>query len=331
MESKKIGRGSKACRHQSAARVGSASGVLFQGLIVQAGMKSDIVHESLADGQVRMGLVRSGASTNQFNNMGGIIMIPSLFIAHGSPLLAVEQNEYTQFLGRLGRTLPRPQAVIVFSAHWVAGIQHVSDIDRYDTMYDFGGFPDALYQIRYPAKGDAKIAKQIETLLMDNDVPFVVETRRGLDHGAWIVLRLLFPEADIPVIAMSVNPDYPPEQQYVIGKSLQSLRQQDVLIIGSGGTVHNLGAVEWQETATNPWALEFDQWLADHLALWDLASLYRYDQLAPNASRAVPHQGAEHFVPIFYALGAADEARRAQLLHRSYRYGNLSHSVWQFG
>lgn len=258
-------------------------------------------------------------------------MIPTLFIAHGAPLLAMEDNDYTQFLGRLGQELPRPKAIVVFSAHWVAGTQHVSEVAEYDTIYDFGGFPDALYQIKYPAKGSQQIAKQIADLFRGNGIPFEVDTKRGLDHGAWVILRLLYPNADIPVVAMSVNPRLLPEEQYKIGQSLQKLRADDVLIIGSGGTVHNLHAVQFQDNSISAWALEFDQWLETYLKEWDLDSLYRYDTLAPNASLAVPRYGNEHFIPLFYAMGAADDVRKATLLHRSYRYGNLSHSVWQFG
>lgn len=258
-------------------------------------------------------------------------MIPSLFIAHGAPLLAIEDNDYTQFLSGLGQELPRPKAIVLFSAHWVSGVQKVSEVAEYDTIYDFGGFPHELYQIKYPAKGNQQTAQQIADLFRENGIPFEVETKRGLDHGAWVILRLLYLNADIPVIAMSVNPRLSPEQQYKIGESLQKLRADDVLIVGSGGTVHNLRAVQFQENGINEWALEFDQWLARHLGQWDLDSLYQYDTLAPNASLAVPPHGNEHFVPLFYAMGSADDVRKATLLQRSYRYGNLSHSVWQFG
>lgn len=258
-------------------------------------------------------------------------MIPSLFIAHGAPLLAIEDNEYTQFITDLGSNLPRPKAVVLFSAHWVAGVQKVSEVSEYDTIYDFGGFPDKLYQIRYPAKGDQQIAREIENLFTQHGISFEVETQRGLDHGAWVVLRLLYPNADIPVISMSVNPRISPEEQYKIGKSLSALREKDILIVASGGTVHNLRVLEWQENQMNEWALQFDQWLENHLNQWDLDSLIQYEVLAPNANLAVPPYGNEHFIPLFYAMGAADDFRKASLLHRSYRYGNLSHSVWQFG
>ncbi|TWE01715.1 4,5-DOPA dioxygenase extradiol [Neobacillus bataviensis] len=258
-------------------------------------------------------------------------MMPSLFIAHGAPLLAIENNEYTQFLNDLGKNMPRPKAIVLFSAHWESRAQKVSNVDTYNTIYDFGGFPPELYQIEYPAQGNQQISDEIQDLFKSNGIPFEVETERGLDHGAWVVLRLLYPSADIPVIAMSVNPKLSTEEQYKIGKSLSALREKDVLVIGSGGTVHNLRAVKWADDEIDQWAQEFDDWLFVHLTNWDLESLFKYESDAPNAEYAVPHYGNEHFIPIFYAMGAADDAKKASLLHRSYRYGNLSHSVWQFG
>ncbi|MGM0875849.1 MAG: dioxygenase [Bacillota bacterium] len=260
-------------------------------------------------------------------------MIPSYFIAHGAPLLAIENNEYTQFLSNLGRTLPRPKAIVLFSAHFESEVQKVSQVDEYKTIYDFGGFPEALYRIQYPAKGCKEISKKIEELFTKNGVSYEVDTSRGLDHGAWVVLKMLYPDADIPVISMSVNQNLAPEEQYKIGKSLSVLRENDILIIGSGGTVHNLRAVKFDgdNGQSDDWALEFDEWLAQHLKNWDVESLFKYDSLASTAKLAVPPYGKEHFVPLFYALGAADDQQNATLLHRSYRYGNLSHSVWQFG
>ncbi len=260
-------------------------------------------------------------------------MLPSFFIAHGAPLLAIEDNEYTQFLNSLGRTLPKPKAIVLFSAHWESPVQKVSDVDEFETIYDFGGFPESLYRIKYPAKGSQEISKEIEKLFTKQGVPFEVDTKRGLDHGAWVVLKMLYPNADIPVISMSVNPNLTPEEQYKIGKSLSALREKDVLIIGSGGTVHNLRVLKMSEVngEIDQWTIEFDDWLAQHVTNWDTESLFKYNSLAPNANMAVPPYGNEHFVPIFYAMGTADNEQSAKLIHRSFRYGNLSHSVWQFG
>ncbi|WP_209121392.1 dioxygenase [Alkalihalobacillus sp. BA299] len=260
-------------------------------------------------------------------------MLPSLFVAHGAPLLAIENNEYTQFLEQLGTKLPKPKAVVLFSAHWESHTQKVSKVDEFETIYDFGGFPEALYRIKYPAKGDHSVTREIEELFLAQGIPYDVDTKRGLDHGAWVVLKMMYPSADIPVISMSVNPNISPMEQYNLGKSLLQLRQQDILIIASGGTVHNLGALRMtsDDGTVDQWALEFDTWLEHHLTKWDLDALFKYNSLVPSAELAVPPYGTEHFIPIFYAMGAADDEKSAKLLHRSYRYGNLSHSVWQFG
>lgn len=229
--------------------------------------------------------------------------------------------------------MSKPKAVILFSAHWESRTQKVSEVDEFETIYDFGGFPEALYRIKYPAKGDSAVSNKIEELFHAQGISYQIDTKRGLDHGAWVVLKRIYPNADIPVISMSVNPNLTTVEQYSIGKSLLELRKQDMLIIASGGTVHNLGALKMgrDDGAIEQWAIDFDSWLQDHLTIWDLDSLFNYHSLAPSADLAVPPYGNEHFIPIFYAMGAADDVKRAELLHRSYRYGNLSHSVWQFG
>ncbi|AQQ54634.1 dioxygenase family protein [Planococcus lenghuensis] len=260
-------------------------------------------------------------------------MLPALFVAHGAPLLAIENNDYTQFLHSLGTEFPKPRAILLFSAHWESAVQQVSDVERFETIYDFGGFPEALYRINYPAEGDTAVTEEIMALLTAQGVPAEVESARGLDHGAWVVLKMLYPAADIPVISLSVNPHLTPAEQYTIGASLAPLRERDVLIIASGGTVHNLGALRMAggDGTVDQWAVDFDKWLEDNLTDWNTDSLFRYEALAPAVGLAVPPRGNEHFIPLFYAMGAADREKQAQLLYRSYRYGNLSHSVWQFG
>ncbi len=258
-------------------------------------------------------------------------MTPALFIAHGSPMLAVEEDPYARFLHTLGLEFPRPKAVVLFSAHWLSAVQRVSEVHQYDTIYDFAGFPDELCKIQYPASGERQISKIIEELFEQNGVVYAVEEKRGLDHGAWVVLRLLYPDADAPVVALSINPRLAPEEQYRIGKALRGLRENGVLLIGSGGTVHNLRALRWEDDASDEWAVQFDDWLGDRLKRWDLDELFHYERLAPHANLAVPHNGSEHIAPLFYAMGAADDVKRATLLHGSYRYGNLSQRVWRFG
>ncbi|MEI2283054.1 class III extradiol ring-cleavage dioxygenase [Paenibacillus polysaccharolyticus] len=256
-------------------------------------------------------------------------MMPSLFIAHGAPSLALEENAYTEFLQKLGQDLPKPKAIVLFSAHWESTTQLVSAVTgSYDTIYDFGGFQPELYQIKYPAQGHAETTAEIVKLFTEAGISVQTDEVRGLDHGAWVVLRLLYPEADIPVIALSVNRYLTGEQQYQVGQALASLREQDVLVIGSGGTVHNLRRLNWESQGVDSWAMEFDSWLQDKLEHWDTDALFAYDKLAPSAQAAVPTP--EHFVPILIAMGAGDEKKQASLLFRAYQLGNLSLSCWRF-
>ncbi|MCM3627831.1 dioxygenase [Paenibacillus glycanilyticus] len=255
-------------------------------------------------------------------------MLPSYFFAHGAPSIVLEENSYTELLKSFAANHPKPKAIVLFSAHWEEVAQAVSGADTYSTIYDFGGFQEELYQMTYPARGDQALTDRIVSLFESSGVRTVQDKERGLDHGAWAVLKLLYPEADIPVIALSVNRYLTNEQQYQIGKALAELREQDVLIIGSGGTVHNLRALNWRSAGVDDWAESFDNWLQEKLEAWDTESLFRYETLAPYAAQAVPT--SEHFIPLLLAMGAADGTRQAKLLHRSYQYGNLSLSCWEF-
>lgn len=258
-------------------------------------------------------------------------MQPAIFAAHGSPMLALEDNEYTRALRALGERY-RPRAVVVFTAHWESSTQMVSDVARYDTIHDFGGFPPELYRMQYPAPGDAATAARVAELLQAAGVPFTVDRRRGLDHGAWVPLRRIYPEAAVPVVQMSVNPWAPPEAHYHIGRALAPLRREGVMILASGGTIHNFATIRWDDPPeADAWAVAFDDWLLARITAWDLPALFDYEKQAPGARLAVPPGGHEHFIPLFYALGAADDRRTVRELHRSYRYGNLSHALWEFG
>lgn len=255
-------------------------------------------------------------------------MIPSYFFAHGAPSIVLEDNEYTKLLKEFKDRTPRPKAIVLFSAHWEETVQTVGAAATYDTIYDFGGFQDELYQMTYPAHSDRVVVEQIQNLFTQHGVKSVRDEQRGLDHGAWAVLKLLYPDADIPVVALSVNRDLPNEQQYEIGKALAELREQDVLIIGSGGTVHNLRKLNWRSDEIDGWAEQFDNWIQSKVESWDTESLFQYRELAPCAGEAVPTN--EHFIPLLLAMGAGDPGRNAKLLHRSYQYGNLSLSCWEF-
>ncbi|MBC8060080.1 MAG: dioxygenase [Clostridiaceae bacterium] len=256
-------------------------------------------------------------------------MIPSLFIAHGAPSIVIEENEFTDFLKRLGSEIPKPKAIVVFSAHYEGQKQRIGAVSgHYEMIYDFYEFPEEMYYIQYAAKGDRNIAERIKKIFEENGIDSSLDKTRGIDHGAWTILKLIFPEIDIPVITLSLNPFLPPEEQYKIGKALSSLKKEDILIIGSGGIVHNLSEVREDTSKTEDWAVEFDDWINDKVKGWDLKQLFRYEELAPNSKRAVPRP--EHLVTLFLAMGAGDEKRKATLLQRNFVLGNLSLSCMRF-
>ena len=263
---------------------------------------------------------------------GGDGVISSLFVGHGSPMVAIEDNDYARFLGELGRSLQRPKAIVVFTAHWESDVQMVSEIDEYSMIYDFYGFPRELYEMVYPAKGDVALSRRIQALFEDAGIPYGVEKKRGLDHGTWTILHRMYPQADIPVIQMSVNQYLPHDKQYAIGRALSPLREEDVLIIGSGATVHNFGLFGVRDReAVKALCFAFENWLAEHLRKWDLDALFRYEERAPYGKIAVPPPAKEHFVPVFYAMGAADQSRTAETLHQSLLMEVMINSVYRFG
>ncbi|MCA0758060.1 dioxygenase [Paenibacillus sp. N4] len=251
-----------------------------------------------------------------------------LFLAHGSPMLAIEQNEYSRFLQQTGASI-KPDAIVIFTAHWETDTVTISSKDdEYETIYDFYGFPDELYQVKYPAKGSTEVAALVGRLLEDGGFPVQFDRYRGLDHGSWTMLKHMFPKADVPVVQVSVNPFRSPEEQYRIGEALRSLSGRNILVIGSGVTVHNLRAVKWGQREPEQWAVEFDDWLIEKMNAHDTKSLFDYERLAPHAKMAVPR--AEHFVPLYIALGSGDPSKMPQIIHRSYQFGTLSNLSLRF-
>ncbi|MEC2056530.1 dioxygenase [Peribacillus psychrosaccharolyticus] len=255
-------------------------------------------------------------------------MIPSLFLAHGTPLLLTEENPYTLFLENYVQQLPRPSAILIFSAHWESGEQAVTACRQNGIIYDFAGGPDELYQMTYSAPGEIELSDRIMTLLSKIGIYSVLDDTRRLDHGAWVPLKIMYPNADIPVIALSIDPELPLSYQYEIGKTLAKLREEDVLIIGSGGTSHNLEQFQYNIGVAEGWTVRFEEWLEDKVLKWDIESLFNFKSLAPYASLAVPTM--EHFIPFIIAMGLGHQEKQAKLLHRSYQYGNLSLTAWRF-
>ncbi|MBB3112677.1 4,5-DOPA dioxygenase extradiol [Paenibacillus phyllosphaerae] len=253
-------------------------------------------------------------------------MIPSLFLAHGSPMLAIEETEYAAFLGQLGKRY-QPKAIVVFTAHWeTEPLAMTYTDDEYETIYDFGGFPDELYQIKYRAKGSKTIAEKLEARFQQQGIPVVRDSSRGLDHGTWTLLHRMYPAADIPLVQLSVNPYRSPEDHYKIGEALHGLGEEDIMIIGSGVTVHNLRIIKWGQKEAEPWAVQFDDWLLAQMADGELDALFHYEQHAPHARMAVPR--AEHFVPLYIAMGSG--SAKPEVIYRGYDMGTLSYLSLQF-
>ena len=254
-------------------------------------------------------------------------MVPSIFLCHGGPTLVIENNEYTDFLKNLGKNL-NPKAIVIFTAHWEEETTTISSIDdTYDMIYDFYGFPKELYSLKYPAKGSVDIASKLQSMLRNNGVESKLDLNRGLDHGAWDVLYLMYPKADIPVVQVSINPELRMEKQYELGMAIKDLGKEDILVIGSGSTVHNLAAINWNAEKTEEWAVEFDNWIIEKVENNDTEALFNYRQLAPYSSRAIPRE--EHIAPMFIAMGSGNKDK-PKLLHQSYEFGTLSYICFEF-
>lgn len=249
----------------------------------------------------------------------------SLFISHGAPTLPISQLPAREFLVQLGQQLPRPRAIVAVSPHWMAGANEVKSPARYRTWHDFGGFPEELYRLQYAPAGEPAVAKRVMELLKAAGLGAQESADARLDHGVWVPLLLMYPAADIPVVQISATWDTP-RQYHELGKALKPLAQDGVLVIGSGGAVHNLGALNWGGDGPAPgWAKAFDDWVGERLAAGDWDSLCDYRRLAPDPQRAHPTE--DHFLPLFFAGGAGG---RAESLHRSFSYGSLSMAVYGF-
>ena len=237
--------------------------------------------------------------------------LPTLFVSHGSPMLAVDERQPAHgFLKNLGGTLPRPEVILVISAHWESATPRVTGGVHLDTIHDFYGFPEPLYELRYPVAGDHALAKDVARQI---GPPASVDLVRGLDHGAWVPLLLMYPEHDIPVLQLSLQTPLGPAHHLTIGEALKPLRERGVLILGSGGATHNLREFFHPSGDHKPYE-DFSKWLHDTLTRGDREALLDYRQLAPQAARSHPTE--EHFLPLFTALGAGGP--KARRLHHSF-------------
>lgn len=231
--------------------------------------------------------------------------MPVIFIGHGSPLLTLGPNKYTQSWAELGRRLPIPRAILAISAHWYIAQTSVTLSNPPKTIHDFYGFPDEMYRIGYPAPGSPQLAEQVADLLKPNTVDH--DHHWGLDHGSWSVLRHIYPQAQIPVVQVSLDRNKTPEQHYRLGQLLSSLRDDGVLIIASGNIVHNLRAYDWNNPLLEPpaWATDFENWNCEQLTAGDTSQLIDYLAQGEPAKLAAPTP--DHYLPLLYLAGLREK------------------------
>lgn len=254
-------------------------------------------------------------------------VLPSLFVSHGAPTLPFEDVPARDFLTGLGARLPRPEAILVVTAHWCTAAPTAGTADRPETIHDFYGFPQQLYELTYPAPGAPDVGERAVALLADAGIAAQADPYRGLDHGTWSPLSLIYPAADIPVAQLSVQPGADAARHVAVGRALAPLRRQGVLIIASGGAVHNLNEFRNGIFETPAWAAAFDTWLIDAVGRGDTDALEHWHTRAPDAGRA--HPSDEHLLPLFVAYGAGG-SRPGTTLHRGFTYGSLSMTAFAF-
>ncbi|MFC7537515.1 DODA-type extradiol aromatic ring-opening family dioxygenase [Sphingomonas sp. GCM10030256] len=256
-------------------------------------------------------------------------MLNPIFLSHGSPMLPFEDHEARAFLRSLGQD-KNPQAILMVSAHWETDIPAVNAVARNSTIHDFHGFPPELYRLRYDAPGSLELADWVRELLETAGFPITIDRERGLDHGAWAPLLLAWPEADIPVVQLSVQPDAGPEHHFRLGCALQPLVNEGVLIIGSGSFTHDLSSWRTHRGQPEPdWVRDFAEWMDKTIAEGRTPDLLAYREKAPNAARNHPTE--EHLLPLFVALGAAGEGASSKRLHSSVAHSVLRMDAYELG
>ncbi len=231
--------------------------------------------------------------------------LPTFFFGHGNPMNAIEENAYTRGWSAIGKSIRQPKSILAVSAHWYVPGTFVTAMDQPRTIHDFGGFPRPLYEVSYPAPGDVRLAKRVRELL--SPLPVGLDDRWGLDHGTWSVLRHVFPQAEVPVVQLSLDETQPASFHYDLGKRLAPLRDEGVLIIGSGNLVHNLHAYAWGRHPVEPfdWALRFEKRTRELMATRDHDPLVAYETLGRDAMLSAPTP--DHYLPLLYILALQRE------------------------
>lgn len=246
--------------------------------------------------------------------------MPVLFLGHGNPMYAIEQNEFTESWKQLGTSLPIPQAILSISAHWETNGTYLSAIGQPKTIHDFGGFPRELYEVQYPAPGSpslaAEIAQRLPNIKLDHN-------QWGLDHGTWSILKHIYPEANIPTLQMSLNKQLSNREHYALASQLAYLREMGVLIIGSGNIVHNLHLINWRnEEAYHDWAKEANDLIKEWVIEGDVVNLMDYKNMGKAINLAVPTP--EHFIPLIYILALRNKTDKISVFNDKLLMGSLS-------
>lgn len=256
---------------------------------------------------------------------------PLLFIGHGSPMNAIEDNEFSRTWAKMGQEIPKPKAVLVISAHWLTRGTQVTAMDFPRTIHDFGGFPQALFDVEYPAPGNTQLASETANLVKSTNVG--LDHDWGLDHGTWSVVRHMYPDADIPVLQFSIDYAKPPEYHYELAKELRALRKKGVLIIGSGNMVHNLRMVAWDKLSEPEygfdWAIEMNDVFKNRITEGDHKALVDYQKLHKAAGLAIPTP--DHYYPLLYTLGLRSDKDEASFFNDKAVGGSLTMTSVKFG
>ncbi len=250
--------------------------------------------------------------------------MPVLFVGHGSPMNAIEDTPFGRAWSEVGQTLPTPKAILCISAHWETMGTQVTGMEKPQTIHDFGGFPRQLFEMQYPAPGSPALARLTQETV--KTVPVSLDNSWGLDHGTWSILVKMFPQANIPVVQLSLDRSQPPAFHYALGKELAALRRKGVLIMGSGNIVHNLGALLWQGGA-HDWAVEFDQTISRLIVDGNHQAIVDYHTLGRAAQLSIPTN--EHYLPLLYTLALQEEQESVRFFADQISLGSLSmRSLW---
>jgi 4,5-DOPA dioxygenase extradiol len=259
------------------------------------------------------------------------VKMPVLFLGHGSPMNAIEENEFVTGFRNIAKSIPTPTAILCISAHWFTKGTKVTAMKMPQTIHDFGGFPKALFEIQYPAKGSPELAQLTKELLLPTEASLDYDW--GLDHGAWSVIKHLYPEANIPVIQMSVDYSLTAQAHFELAQKLQSLRNKGILIIGSGNMVHNLRMVDWanfdKDNYGFDWAIEAREKINKNIIDGDFANLINYQKQGKAFDLAIPTP--DHFLPLLYTLGLKNESENIQLFNDKLLAGSLSMTSVKIG